>query len=70
MKELLSLGKVVDLKKNKTDKGKRSQIYSLILLGRKLKNLLCRRLKTEELSIRRVQQTGTKNVGIGSLKSA
>ena len=58
MKELLSLGREVDLEKNKTDKS--SQINSLILLDRKLENLLCRRL-TEVLSIQIVHQTPNKN---------
>ena len=63
MKELLSLGKVVDLEKNKTDqKEKSSQIYSLILLDRKLESLLWRRLKDEVLSTHIVQQSGTKKL--------
>ena len=70
MKELLSLGIVVDLENNKTDQKERAvKIYSLILLGRKPENLL-RRLKDWVRSIHIVQQIDLKNVGIKSLKSA
>ena len=69
-KELLSLGKLVDLAKNKPDQEERAVKLFPNSVEQELENLLCRRLTDEVLSIHIVQQTGTKNVGIGSLRSA